>query len=277
MDSSLLIAITVLILAPAVAITIMLLVRRRAPDGGYFNDGDRASGVFGVLATGFSVLLGLIVVLAYSSYDQSRGGAQVEAQLVTQQYQTAQFMPPADGPELAAELICYGRYVVYREWPLMEEGAVVDAVNPWGLAMFLTFSSIEPESASEQAAYSRWLEQTSEREVARIDRVQGAAGIIPNSLWAVLLLSSSVIFVYMLFFADSGEHPIVQGLLMGAVIIVITATLFLIRFLESPYQAGLATLQPDSMERSLAVIAEVEDVAPHAPLPCNESGDRIES
>ena len=30
----------------AVAIAAMLLVRRRAPEGSYFTDGDRASGVF---------------------------------------------------------------------------------------------------------------------------------------------------------------------------------------------------------------------------------------
>lgn len=56
--------------APAVAA--MLLVRRQAPEGSYFADGDRAAGVFGVLATGFSVLLGFIVFLAFESYDQSR-------------------------------------------------------------------------------------------------------------------------------------------------------------------------------------------------------------
>lgn len=33
----------------AVAIGAMLLVRRTAPEGSYFQDGDRASGVFGVL------------------------------------------------------------------------------------------------------------------------------------------------------------------------------------------------------------------------------------
>ena len=42
------------------------------PEGGFFEDGDRAAGVFGVLATGFSVLLGFIVFLAFTSYDQSR-------------------------------------------------------------------------------------------------------------------------------------------------------------------------------------------------------------
>ena len=53
----------------AAAIAAMLLVRRGAPEGSYFNDGDRAAGVFGVLATGFSVLLGFIVFLAFTSYD----------------------------------------------------------------------------------------------------------------------------------------------------------------------------------------------------------------
>ncbi len=62
--------------AVVVAVAAMLLVRRRAPEGSYFSDGDRASGVFGVLATGFSVLLGFIVFLAFTSYDQSRTGAE---------------------------------------------------------------------------------------------------------------------------------------------------------------------------------------------------------
>ena len=65
--------------ATAFAIAAMLIVRRRAPEGSYFQDGDRASGVFGVLATGFSVLLGFIIFLTFTSYDQSRSGAETEA------------------------------------------------------------------------------------------------------------------------------------------------------------------------------------------------------
>ena len=69
------IALLIVAAATAVAVSAMLLVRRRAPEGSYFADGDRASGVFGVLATGFSVLLGFIIFLAFTSYDQSRTGA----------------------------------------------------------------------------------------------------------------------------------------------------------------------------------------------------------
>jgi hypothetical protein len=46
--------------------------------------------VFGVLATGFSVLLGFIIFLGFTSYDASRSGAEEEATIVAQQVQTAQ-------------------------------------------------------------------------------------------------------------------------------------------------------------------------------------------
>ena len=60
----------------AVTISAMLLVRRGAPEGSYFEDGDRAAGVFGVIATGFAVMLGFVIFLAFESYDTSRSGAE---------------------------------------------------------------------------------------------------------------------------------------------------------------------------------------------------------
>ena len=45
-----------------------------------------------MLATGFSVLLGFVVFLAFESYDQSRAGAEQEALVVSQQVETAQFL-----------------------------------------------------------------------------------------------------------------------------------------------------------------------------------------
>jgi len=62
---NILIAVLIVVVVTAVAVAAMLLVRRNAPDGSYFNDGYRAAGVFGVLATGFAVLLGFVVFLAF--------------------------------------------------------------------------------------------------------------------------------------------------------------------------------------------------------------------
>src|SRR5215203_194068 len=104
----------------------MLLVRRHAPDGSYFNDGDRAAGVFGVLATGFAILLGFVVFLAFESFDESRSGAETEAVVVMQQFKTAQFMPDAVADDLADGLVCYGRSVAEQEWPRMDSATVSD-------------------------------------------------------------------------------------------------------------------------------------------------------
>ena len=179
--------------AAAAVVGALLLVRRGAPDGGYFNDGDRAAGMFGVLATGFSVLLGFIVFLAFASFDETRTGAEAEALTVAQQFENAQFMPPEVTTQLSSQLICYGRYVARTEWPRHEQGTGTPEVNPWGVAMFHTVDGASPDSATEEAAYAKWLDQTSDREKARLDRMHGAEGIIPWPLWAALIFTAFVI------------------------------------------------------------------------------------
>src|SRR6187399_3400902 len=118
-------------LVAVLATTAMLLVRRRAPQGSYFEDGDRAAGVFGVLATGFAVLIGFVVFLAFESFDTSRSGAEQEARILAQQFETAQFLPEQVRGPLSGDIVCYARAVVHREWPRLESGTLGETLNPW--------------------------------------------------------------------------------------------------------------------------------------------------
>src|SRR5688572_12415676 len=152
----------IVVVASAVTISAMLLVRRRAPEGSYFSDGDRASGVFGVLATGFALLLGFMIFLAFESYDESRSGAEAEATLLVQQVETAQFLPNATAAELTGELVCYGRSVAGIEWDAIDAGTLEDGVNPWGAEMFRTLRTVNPQTATEQSAYDRWMDQSAQ-------------------------------------------------------------------------------------------------------------------
>jgi len=273
---NILIGLIILVVVTGAAIAALLFVRRTAPDGGYFHDGDRAAGFFGVLATSFALLLGFIVFLAFASHDQSRTGAETEALLIAQQYETAQFLPDDVIAELGGLLICYGRYVVHREWPLMEEGDLNDEVNPWGIALFQTLQGVEPDSNSEQSAYDKWLDQTSTREEARQDRAHGAEGIIPITLWIVLFLGAALIFVFMLFFADSGERAVVQAMMIGSVTAIMVATLLLINALDSPFHAGIGGLRPVAMERTLDILeVQLAGFGERAPLPCSENGEAL--
>ena len=262
----------VLLGVTGVAVTVMLLVRRGAPAGSYFEDGDRAAGVFGVLATAFAVLAGFVVFLAFESFDTSRSGAEAEAHVLAQQFENAQFMPVAARGPLSGELICYARAVVHQEWPRMRSGTLGDGLNPWGIALFHTLQGVEPRSPSEQAAYAKWLDERSDREDARADRTHGAEGVIPVPLWIVLFFSAAVIFVFMLFFADSAERTIVQATMMGGVAAVMTAMLLLLWFLDNPYHEGVGGLQPVAMERTLVVLQKGERVVGDVSAPCDELG-----
>jgi hypothetical protein len=262
--------------AAAVTVTALLLVRRNAPDGSYFNDGDRAAGVFGVLATGFAVLLGFVVFLAFESYDQARSGAETEALVLARQYQTAQFMPQSVRGRLGVELLCYGRAVVGREWPELEDGEGVPRINPWAVALFRTLKVAQPRSTTEESAYDQWLDQTSTREEARNERLHPADGIIPTSLWIVLFLSATLIFGFMLLFADSGERAFVQGVLIGAVTVVIVATLLLLRALDSPFHGGVGGLEPVAMERAIVLIEDQREIVrDRTRVPCDASGAAV--
>ena len=266
----------VIAVAAALAVTAMLLVRRGAPEGSRFVDGDRASGVFGVLATGFSVLLGFVVFLAFESYDQSRAGAEQEALVLSQQVETAQFLGAPVSRELTGELVCYGRSVVYTEWPRAETGDQGDQINPWGVELFRTIKTVQPGTASEQEAYGKWMDQTSDREAARIDRIHGAVGVIPTPLWVVLLLISVVVFVFMLFFADPGEGAVAQAVLMGSVATVVVSMLLLIAFLDSPFHKGVGGVRPAAMERTLRIVDEsLRAVGETVALPCDARGNAV--
>jgi hypothetical protein len=77
----------------AVAVAAKLLVRRRAPLGGFFSDSSRAAGTFGVIGTMFAVVLAFVIFLALESYQRARAQAGIEAVAVTELYQVADLFP----------------------------------------------------------------------------------------------------------------------------------------------------------------------------------------
>jgi hypothetical protein len=155
----------------------------------------------------------------------------------------------------------------------MSSGHAADVVNPWGVAMFRTIKTVDPRTAAEQAAYSKWFDQRSDRENARADRTHGAEGVIPAPLWIVLFVSVLVLFAFMMFFADSAERAVVQATMIGSVAVVMTSTLLLLWFLDKPYHPGTGGLKPVAMTRTLATLKqEAAIVGGTLKIPCDAAG-----
>lgn len=257
----------------AIAVALFLFLRRFAPEGGFFSDGDRAAGVFGVLATGFAVLLGFLVYLSFLSYDIARSGARSEATDVIQQYEIAQLLPQPASARLSGLLVCYGRAVVGVEWPQLQAGHK-PAFNPWGIPLFVAFKDVRPVTPAQQnGSYPKWLDLTSDREQARLDRVQAGSNIIPVPLWVLMFVTAFLVLVFALLFVDSGERALAQGVIAGTVVAMLVTSLLVINFLDHPYSKGAGGLKPKDMARVLGQI----DVASRRlgikmPVPCDAAG-----
>jgi hypothetical protein len=258
----------------AAAIGLLLAIRARfAPEGGFFTDGDRAAGVFGVLATGFAVLLGFVVYLAFTSYDTARSGARGEATAVVQQLEIAQLLPQPASAKLSGLLVCYGRAVIGVEWPQLQSGRSPN-FNPWGLPLLDAFKAVRPVTPAQQnGAYPKWLDLTSDREEARLDRIQAGSHVIPTPLWMLLFVTAVLVFVFAFFFADRAEGKLPQAVMIGTLAVMLVSSLLVVRFLDQPYASGVGGLKPVDMTRRLAQVDQaIRTLGVQVPIPCDAAG-----
>ena len=222
----------------AVAVTAMLLVRRRAPEGSYFTDGDRASGVFGVLATGFSVLLGFIIFLAFTSYDQSRSRRRDRGARGAPAGRGGAVPPAAVARSLTGELSATGATSPGRNGTAWRPAPGRRHQPVGGRAVRDAQDGRAADRRREQSAYDKWLDLTSTREEARRDRIHGAEGVIPSPLWIVLFVHLRGDLRLHAVLRRPRERAVTQAVLMGSVAAVITPAAAPLAFLDNPFRLG---------------------------------------
>jgi hypothetical protein len=259
--------------AVAVAIAGLLVVRRRAPAGGYFADSTRGTGVFSVLARVVAVLLAFVIFLALQTFRTAKETAGQEAVATTQLYRTTALLADPGGSDLRGDLVCYARAVVEDEWRTMSAGNESSRVQGWLDRMASTTASITPENARETTAYGEWFDQDAQRREGRRGRLAQAEPFVPSLLWGVLVIGALLVIGYMMLFADPKERGLVQAFMVGGVTAVLASGLVVVAFLDSPYGERLGSIRPTEMRRTLDLIEQTR-TPPFASLhvPCDKLG-----
>jgi hypothetical protein len=267
-------AVGIIASAVAVTVTLMLLVRRFvAPTGGFFTDSERAAAVFGVMGTGFAVLLAFVIFLSYSSYDRAREKASVEAVAISQLFRTARLFSPDIQRTLQGELICYARAVVHDEWNTMRDGRESPVVNGWLARFEQTVDGIQLRGEEQRVAYDHWFAQAAERREGRRGRLAEAQPLVPSLVWLALFLGGALIIAYMCFYADPAEPAVVQAMMIGAVTTMVVAGMLVVWFLDRPYENASGSIKPTAMTMTLQRIeAESSASEPGVAQLCDERG-----
>jgi hypothetical protein len=260
------VATLVLVLVVAAAITVKLLVRRRAPVGGWFADSPRSAGTLSVIGTMFAVMLAFVILLALQSYQRARDGSSVEAIAVTELDSVAGVFQSPSNDRLHGGLVCYARAVVHDEWPAMSNGRSSELVQSWIDNLGREFAIAEPHGAREESAYAQWFDQQAQRREGRRQRLAEATPFIPLPLWVVLGIGAFVTIAYMCAQADRREGVLVQSIPIGFLSALVTAGLLVVFFLDHPYANESGSIMPTEMHRTLTLLDR------GGATPCDERG-----
>jgi len=255
------------------AVAVMLAVRRRAPEGGFFSDSDRASGVFGFLGAGFVILLGFVIFLSFGTYDHARSESEAEAIAVADQFAEAEVMPAAIRDRAQGELICYARSVAKSEWLTMADGQTSPLTNRWVVALEQTGVRLPDATSRQDAALKAWYEAANQREVGRRARLLVAQGEIPVLLWVLIGIAAALVIGYVFLYADPAERWLPQVVMAGGVTALVVASLLAVKVLASPFQNESGSITPVGMEYTLSLVkAELATEGRNLAVPCDMSG-----
>ena len=258
----------------AAAVGLMYLVRRHSKSDHFFIEIERGAGIFAFLGTAFAVILAFVVLAAFQSFNDAKGGAEQEATAVVQLSRTLEFFPADERDPLEGALVCYGRAVIDNEWPAMKDGDRGPLVGVWVNRFQGDLKQLKPESEAQKAAFLQLLGQQDTRTDGRRERLSEANRAIPAPVWFFLVLGAFVTVGFALFFADRREGFIVQGSLIAAIAALVVSGLLLVWFLDHPYENHSGSIKPDEMERQVVVVQREHR---HVVPPCNEQGRQVAS
>jgi hypothetical protein len=265
----------IVVLAVIAACVAILVARHLAPDGGFLGTPEpaHAASVLSPLGAGLAILIGFVLLLAFQDFLNAKRNADAEGRATAEQYVLSNYFPAPAGQRLGGELICYGRAVVFDEWPRMRQGWSSRLVDGWEAALARDVFALPVRSNKDAVIYGEWFDRRSVREQGRRERLQAAVPFVPPLLWLALIGGTSLLVAYVCLFANRriGVWP------QLAVVSVVAATgalnLSVVYFLDHPYRDVPGSIAPSAMRQTLAMIERQREhsLAAQA-VPCDMKG-----
>lgn len=253
----------------ALSVLAMFLLRDRSPSGGHLHEIPAASGLFGVVGTGFAVLLAFVIVTAFGNYLAAKDSLGAESVAMRQLAATAEFFPAAERDRLQSELVCYGRAVVNLEWPAMQRGQESDVVTGWVARLDTTIQLTPIASGREAAALQNWFDQSQQRQEGRRGRLAVAAPSVPGFLWVLLIALAVLVIGYGCLFVNPDAALWSQAAGVVALAATLLSGLVLVLVLDRPFNDRGAAIPAT---RIASVVVALEQAYGGPPLPCDPSG-----
>lgn len=204
------------------------------------------SDAFGIA---FAILLGLIIVTAWTSYDHTDDLIRNEVSNLSDLYQLSEYMDKDTTQELRQNLKNYVHHVLEKEWPLLHKGESSLLGDEYLFHDSHILYRFNPTNKKEEAMQAELNKIATLVLDQRRSRNINARSSLPPIMWIILISSNLVAFV-ILGLAIEGPlslHLILQGLYaLGTGLM-----LLLVIILDRPFYNSGGGLTPEPFEKLL--------------------------
>jgi hypothetical protein len=266
------VSVGLIVLGTAVCVAALVLTRRaRRRRRIRYDKAPLAGDIFGVIGTGFTVILAFVIFTAFESYQRARDAAGVESVATRQMEYLTEYFPQQSRAQLQDDLVCYARAVVHDEWPLMADGRSSTAVDHWVTEIDSSVVAVPVGSAKEVEVVNMWFQRSDERQEGRRGRLAEAVPLIPFFVWATLIALLAVVVAYQIVFVRGSRPLLPQAFGVAATAGTLIAGMVLIHVLDMPFADRGAAIAPTRMEATSSVLESQYQGAPET-LPCTADG-----
>ena len=191
----------------------MILVQHLVPSVQRSQHNDVAGFIYAVLSVAYALLLGLMVVAVWQSWEAADSNSTEGANELAAIFWLAHGLPESEGRHIQELARSYAREVVDDEWQTMARGE--ESPKAWAILdeMRGSIQALEPDTASLKLLYDHTLQLLHELADARQERLLQANAGLPAILWAVPLIGGVIVvaFTYVFGLQSTLVHILMVG------------------------------------------------------------------
>lgn len=244
-----------LILMALAAVALVRGVQRLVNQEQIKQSNDVTGAVYNMIGVLLALILGFLIVEAYSDYSTASSEAQSEATQLILAYRMAELFDEPQRTKIQAAVIVYINSIHDEEWPGMTARVGGHPkTNANRTKLWLTVRNLKLNNEKEITAYDKLVDHLGDAAVLRNERLRIVHEHIPRPLWYLFF---GVAIVSILFLGLFGNTNPVQHRIMAALVaLVLGSCIFLIEILDNPYKGPLK-IEPDAfLTNSLKPLSE---------------------
>jgi Na+/proline symporter len=234
---------TVSVVATAVALAGLYLVRRKYPTEVLRENHEVAAIIFNAFGLFYGVMVAFVVFVTWSGYSDATKNLEMEANEVADIFHSTEAFPDSARRTIRQGLMDYVVSVYNDELKRMSQGEIALHSGRALPTLLTTFYQMDEKTIPNRELYAETLKRLNDLALYRRLRIFAGADTVPLAIWLVLFVGGVFTVSYTFFFGMKNIKA--QYVLATTLTVTITLILFLIYVLDHPFTgASKVSAQP---------------------------------